>query len=246
MAGRSAACGVPFLRGDFDITEFVNPGVPAVVAVLVSPQPHPGIPHEHTVELGTGHNGGETAIDGPTFLSTIGWDWIPAVRDRDTGIWLPVTLSATGPVVVRDPAVTSVLSPDFSSADLSFSTTLENRTSDAVTGKLVGTITGGDRDISFFKDVTIGPSAKDVISLEASSTPLLHLPDPKLWWPHGYGDPNLYKLSVHFEIASRISDAQTFKFGIRKVEYEVPGSENLTIAVNGVKVMVRGWRLGDG
>ena len=28
----------------------------------------------------------------------------------------------------------------------------------------------------------------------ASSTTLFHLSNPKLWWPNGYGDPNLYKL----------------------------------------------------
>src|SRR5581483_241110 len=37
-----------FIRGDFDITNLVKPGRSAVLAVLVSPQPHPGTPHEHT------------------------------------------------------------------------------------------------------------------------------------------------------------------------------------------------------
>ncbi len=45
-----------------------------------------------------GKNGGITASDGPTFLCTLGWDWIPGIRDRDTGIWQKVFLSATGPV----------------------------------------------------------------------------------------------------------------------------------------------------
>ncbi len=229
-----------FLRGDFDITELVKPAARATIAVLVSPEPHPGVPHEHTVKLGTGHNGGETAIDGPTFLSTIGWDWIPAVRDRDTGIWLPVTLSSTGPVVLSNPAVTSALSPDRGSADLAFSSTIENRTMKSIAGKLVGSITGDGREITFVKDVTVEPGAKEEVSLTSSSTPAFHIVNPKLWWPNGYGDPNLYKVSVRFEIASRASDEQTFNFGIRKVEYEVPDSENLTIVVNGVKVMIRG------
>ena len=76
-----------FRRGAFDISANVRPGRKAVIAVLVSPQPHPGDPHEHTLRAGMGLNGGITAIDGPTFLSTIGWDWIPAIRDRDAGIW---------------------------------------------------------------------------------------------------------------------------------------------------------------
>ena len=37
-----------FIRGIFDISPDVKPGKKAVVAVLVTPQPHPGVPHEHT------------------------------------------------------------------------------------------------------------------------------------------------------------------------------------------------------
>ena len=65
-----------FIRGIFDITALVKPGHDAVVAVLVTPQPHPGVPHEHNLRNGVGKNGGISAIDGPTFLSTIGWDWL--------------------------------------------------------------------------------------------------------------------------------------------------------------------------
>ena len=49
-----------FIRGNFDITAQVTPGKPAVVAVLVTPQPHPGVPHEHTLRNGVGPNGGIT------------------------------------------------------------------------------------------------------------------------------------------------------------------------------------------
>jgi beta-mannosidase len=66
-----------FNRGTFDISDAVQPGTKAVLAVLVSPQPHPGVMHEHTLRDGVGRNGGVTALDGPTFLSTIGWDWLP-------------------------------------------------------------------------------------------------------------------------------------------------------------------------
>src|SRR5271155_259745 len=123
-----------FIRGNFDISQFVQPGRRAVLAVLVAPQPHPGVPHEHTVALGVGQNGGETAIDGPTFLSTIGWDWLPAIRDRDTGIWLPVTMNATGPVVVKDPFVTAELSAAHDSAELHVFATLEHRSPKPVSG----------------------------------------------------------------------------------------------------------------
>jgi mannosylglycoprotein endo-beta-mannosidase len=236
-----------FLRGDFDISAFVRPGRPATLAVLVSPQPHPGVPHEHTISLGVGKNGGDTAIDGPTFLSTIGWDWLDAVRDRDTGIWLPVTLSSTGPVLIKNPFVTSDLAPSHNSANLTLSTTLENTSATPLTGTLIGTISGQGDPITFRKDVTIDANTSTAVSLDSQSTPNLHLDHPKLWWPNGYGPQNLYKLTLQFQLGKQTSNTQTTNFGIRKIEYQVPDSENLTISVNGVRIMVRGgdWGLDE-
>ncbi|ADV83491.1 glycoside hydrolase family 2 protein [Terriglobus saanensis] len=237
-----------FIRGDFDITAVVKPGQNATLAVLVSPQPHPGIPHEHNVALGEGLNGGETAIDGPTFLSTIGWDWLPAIRDRDTGIWLPVTLSSTGPVIVKDPFVTADLAASHATADLTVATTLKNVTGAPVSGTLVGVLHGQGREITFRTPVTVAPNEQKVVSLDSKSVAALHVTDPKLWWPNGYGPQNLYQMTMRFESGKRESSAQTVQFGIRKIEYQVSDSENLTISVNGVRVMVRGgnWGLDEG
>ncbi len=233
-----------FIRGDFDVTQYVKAGREMVVAVLVAPQPHPGVPHEHTVANGVGKNGGETAIDGPTFLSTIGWDWLPAVRDRDTGIWLPVTLSATGPVVVRDPFVRSDLAKGNDSADLTVSAMVENKSAKPVSGRLVGTIAGQGELINFSKDVTVEANKSASITLDKETVAALHVQRPKLWWPNGYGPQNLSKLTLRFEVGKQVSDEQTVQFGVRRIEYQVADSENLTLSVNGVKVMARGGNWG--
>ena len=116
-----------FIRGTFDISEVAKPGSEAILAVLVSPQPNPGTPHEHTIALGMGLNGGITASDGPTFLCSLGWDWIPAIRDRNTGIWQKVFISASGDVLIKSPLITTDLPlPKLNSADISIQTTLEN------------------------------------------------------------------------------------------------------------------------
>jgi beta-mannosidase len=242
-----------FIRGDFDISELVKPGRRAVLAVLVAPQPHAGVPHEHNVANGVGKNGGETAIDGPTFLSTIGWDWLPAVRDRDTGIWLPVTMDSTGAVVVKDPFITADLAASHEAADLKVSATLENKSSKPVTGTLTGTIqleNAQGNPITFHKSVTIAAKGIEAMALDSKSTPELHLSSPKLWWPNGYGPQNLYMLTLRFDVGpkAKTSDTASRQFGIRKIEYQVPDSENLTLSVNGVRVMARGgnWGLDEG
>jgi glycosyl hydrolase family 2/Ig-like domain-containing protein len=241
-----------FIRGDFDITQFVKPGAKATVAVLVAPQPHPGIAHEHTAADGVGQNGGETAMDGPTFLSTIGWDWLPAVRDRDTGIWLPVTLDATGPVLVKDPLITTDLADSHASADLNIGVTLKNISAKPVSGTLTGVIHFQNldknappvSDITFHQEVTIEAHGSQTVALNSKSTPQLHVNDPQLWWPNGYGPQNLYTLTLRFDLGKNNSDTVAQQFGIRKIEYAVPNSENLTLVVNGVKVMARGGNWG--
>jgi beta-mannosidase len=233
-----------FIRGDFDISPYVRAGRQATVAVLVAPQPHPGVPHEHTVANGVGRNGGESAIDGPTFLSTIGWDWLAEVRDRDTGIWLPVTLTSTGPVRVKDPFITSDLARSNNSVDLSVFATLENDSAKDVSGTLVGTIAGHGDDITFKKALTISAHSSAPVSLDKQTIVALHVENPKLWWPNGYGPQNLYTLTLQFQIRKEISSSQSVSFGIRRIEYQVADSPNLTISVNGVRVMVRGGNWG--
>ncbi len=233
-----------FIRGVFDITAQVKPGQEAVVAVLVTPQPNPGVPHEHTLRDGVGPNGGISAIDGPTFLSTIGWDWIPAIRDRDTGIWQKVYLSASGPVLVKDPLVTTDLPlPKTDSSDIAVQTTIENLSDQPVKGTVQGTI----ENLTFQRDVELAPHSTQQISFDAKNTPALHLDHPRLWWPNGYGAPNLYRLHLEFRLDHAVSDAQDVDFGVRKITYSVPGTDTLTISVNGVPIFIRGgdWGLDE-
>jgi hypothetical protein len=234
-----------FIRGKFDISSHVKAGSKAVVAVLVAPQPHPGVSHEHTIRGGMGKNGGITAIDGPTFLSTIGWDWLPAIRDRDTGIWQKVFLSASGPVLVKDPLVTTDLPlPRTDSSDVAVSATVENVTDQPVSGVLKGTI----ENINFEQSVEVPAHGTKVVKFDPTTTPALHIDHPRLWWPNGYGPQNLYKLHLSFEQKLQTSDAQDVSFGVRKISYSVPDSENLTISVNGARVFIRGgnWGLDEG
>jgi hypothetical protein len=234
-----------FKRGIFDISEEVKPGEKAAIAVLVKPQPHPGDPHEHTIADGMVTNGGITALDGPTFLCTIGWDWLPGIRDRDSGIWAKVFLSATGPVVVKDPLVTTDLPlPRNDSSDIAISTTLENVTDQPQKGVLKASFEG----VAVEKEVDLAPNSSRKISLTPADFPSLHVLNPKLWWPNGYGPQNLYSLHLSFDQGAKTSDGQTLSFGVRKITYSVPDSENLTISVNGVRVFIRGgdWGLDEG
>lgn len=227
-----------FARGIFDITSVANLGGSNALAVLISPEPNPGAPHQKTIATGVGSNGGVTGTDGPTFLCSIGWDWIPTIRDRDSGIWQDVTVSASGPVVIQNPYITSqVAIPGLASADLTIQATLSNATATAQSGVLNGAIDGTN---FFSQSVTVPAETAQTFTFSPTNAPALHVINPSLWWPNGYGAQNLHELNLNFSVDSVTSDTQNVSFGIRQISYNLPGSTNLALIVNGVPVVAKG------
>ncbi|HEY8310531.1 MAG TPA: glycoside hydrolase family 2 TIM barrel-domain containing protein, partial [Gemmatimonadaceae bacterium] len=210
-----------FIRGRFDVAGLLKPG-DNVLAVLISPPDHPGIPHEQSLADGPGENGGLMAIDGPTFADTEGWDWIPAIRDRDMGIWQDVTLSAQGPVSLDTPQIITTLPlPDTSRAAVTLRIPINNTTSETLHATLELAFEG----VTISKPVTVPPGAS-TITLTPSDTPQLNIAHPRLWWPNGYGSPALYHLTASLRIGAArgkdaLSDQIHCTFGIRELTYEL-------------------------
>jgi len=206
-----------FIRGVFDVTNILKPGQTNVLAVRVSPPPHPGIPQEQSIKGGPGENGGIMCLDGPTFVATEGWDWIPAVRDRDTGIWQPVTIEATGSVSIGDPQVITTLPlPDITHADVNIAVPLNNISKEPVRGALTASFEG----TKVTKEIALAPGETSV-KLAPAEFSQLTVEHPRLWWPNGYGDPNLYHLKLIFEEGGKKSDEKSLTFGIREITYEL-------------------------
>jgi beta-galactosidase/beta-glucuronidase len=202
-----------FVRGQFD---YVPVGGENVIAVKVSPPPHPGIPHEQSVKAGVGENGGQLAIDGPTFVATEGWDWIPGIRDRNTGLWRPVELVAHGAVRILDPhVVTDLPLPRTDSADVYVTVPVEN--SGAATPVTVKVAFEG---VTVEKTVT-APAGRSEVRFAPSEYRQLTVRQPKLWWPNGYGEARLYDVTYSVSDAQGVSDTKADRFGIREVSYDL-------------------------
>ncbi len=78
------------MRGRFDVTGYLRSGAKNALAVRVEKNATPGSVKEKTFES-PGLNGGALGADNPTYHASIGWDWIPTIRGRNTGIWAGVT-----------------------------------------------------------------------------------------------------------------------------------------------------------
>ena len=206
-----------FVRGVFDVTGAIKLGQTNVLAVRVSPPPHPGIPHEQSIKAGAGENGGIMCLDGPTFVDTEGWDWIPAIRDRDTGIWQPVTLRVTSGVRIGDPQIVTKLPlPATNQASVDISVPLINDSAATVRG----TLTASFENVAVSKIVSLSPG-KNEVKLSPAEFSQLSVQNPHLWWPNGYGKPELYTLKLSFSEAGKDSDAKDVRFGIREITYEL-------------------------
>ena len=228
-----------FIRGKFDVTSLMVKGDKNVLAVRVIKNETPGFPTEQN-RNSTDANGGELGGDNPTFHASIGWDWIPTIRGRNTGIWNNVYLSTSGPVTIEDPLITTKLPlSDTSSADVTMSVTLNNHTGKDVKGLLKGKF----GDAQFEQKVELRPAEQKTFTLDKSANPSLHLQNPKLWWPNGYGNQNLYKVSMSFITTDGIiSDSKSIKTGVRQMTYSDTG--NLKLWVNGKRFIPRGGNMG--
>jgi len=208
-----------FIRGNFDVTGIwkAGKGEVNVLAVQVSPPPHPGIPQEQSIKGGPGENGGIMCLDGPTFVASEGWDWIPAVRDRETGIWQSVELQAVQAVHIGDAQVITELPlPDTSRADVRVNVPVENRLDKPVRGTLKASFEG----VALSKELTLATGANSV-ALTPAEFKQLTVQSPRLWWPNGYGKPQLYHLRLMFIADGNEADSKELRFGIREITYEL-------------------------
>jgi hypothetical protein len=228
-----------FMTGRFDVTALVRAGQPNALAVRILKNANPGSITEKDFQS-PGKNGGVLGADNPTMHASVGWDWIPTIRGRNTGIWGDVYLSSTGAVSIENPQADTIsIATDGSSAEVALEATLTNHSAAAVTGKLRGRF----GEAAFEQTVTVAANASKTVKLDPAAEPALRLRNPKLWWPNGYGDPNLYRVELEFAANGAASDSKSFNAGVRRFTYSEEGGA-LRIFINGRRFVARGGNWG--
>ena len=231
-----------FIRGKFDITDLVKYGEENDIAVYIYINDNPGATKVKTLTTLGGGNGGVLGYDNPTIHASIGWNWMPTIRGRDTGIWGDVFLSYSGSVQLLDPWIETHLPnlPDTSTASLTYRTAVSNITNQEITATIKGRILPGDGGASAVQSYSqvVTVPAKSVVPVTISMT----LENPNLWWPNRYGDQYLYTNESTVEIDGKVSDTKTFRFGVRELTWTNTGI--LKIMVNGVRIYCSGGNWG--
>lgn len=224
------------LRSKFDVTELLNQNGENAVAVLIT--------DADQKKTRTAKDPYGIACS-PSYLAGAGWDWMPYVPGRLAGITGNVYLAITGDVVMVDPWVRSDL-PSLQRANLSISTNLKNTSDSPVDVTLSGIIKPGN--IRFSKTIQLAADTIENISFSASEFKQLIIDEPKLWWPNGYGEPNLYDCELTCKIDGKVSDKQNITFGIRKYDYKMVdnsvGYPVMHFYINGQRIFLKGGNWG--
>ncbi|HSL29861.1 MAG TPA: glycoside hydrolase family 2 TIM barrel-domain containing protein [Anaerolineales bacterium] len=174
------------------------------------------------------------------------WDFCP--RMVHLGIWDDVYLEVSGPVRLDDVFVRPRLEPDFQRADIFVTVALDSLIQTSIVLEVTLRQADGGAVVA---------SERISHELEPGQTRLetcLEIVQPRLWWPNGCGDQDLYEADVrivvpstdHTEQHDNVSAARTVTFGVRQVslafnETAAPDALGYTFVVNGRKVYAKGW-----
>ena len=197
---------------EFNITAAAKPGTENVLAVQAF------APTDHDLAI--------------TFV-----DWNPAPPDKNMGLWREVYVTTSGPVALRYPTVVSKLNPPANdNAQLTVTAQLKNGTDQLVKGKLKGRI----ENVAFEQDVELAANEGKDVTFTPDKFSQLVFSNPRLWWPTQMGTPNLYKLSMEFEVNGAVSDKSSSEFGIREITSDLNSVGGRAFHVNGKNILIRG------
>ena len=160
-------------------------------------------------------------------------DWNPRPADESMGIYREVRVKTCDNVAISHSAVRSRVNTEtLKEAWLTVATELKNLSNEPVTGTLQGTADGHP----FSCDVTLNAGESRRFTLPEE----IHIDNPRLWWCHNMGKPELCNLHVEFVENNKVSDSEDVRFGIREIHSYLTKEGYRGFILNGKKVLLRG------
>jgi len=169
---------------------------------------------------------------------TIGFvDWAPTPPDNNMGIYRDVILRVTKAIEIKNTFVYSKVNLNtLAEADLFISTEVINHSNQESEVTLEGKI----EELSFSYTLSLKANEKRLVKISSKEIPALHIKNPKLWWPNGYGEPNLYHLSLSAKEKESVSCSEEVDFGIREVGEYFNANGHRGYTVNGKQILIKG------
>ena len=87
---------------------------------------------------------------------------------------------------------------------------------------------------------TLKPHETKTLRIGADDVPLLHVRNPRLWWCHTLGKPELYTLRLEAGDGRSVSDETAVRFGIREVGSFITTDGYRAFTLNGKRIQLLG------
>jgi beta-mannosidase len=189
-----------------------------------------------------------------------GWDWGP--RLLTSGIWRDIRIeSASHASLENIRAVVPYADPE--QAIVEVAVQLRRHKKPATDGKFHLDLAGAALEIHILlsHETSAFETQRQIFvsAMDTTAKVRFEVTNPKLWWPAGYGRPELYKLSVILLHEGQVIDVQSHDIGIRTIkllqELDTPAHpdaqvkdaigrkgipRSFTFSVNGTKIFCRG------
>ena len=162
--------------------------------------------------------------------SSYGWDILP--RAVSAGIFRDVYIREYSPVEITDVYIaTNRLVDNLAILTVSVNARIE----DDFLGKATLKIAGKCKESEFCKVCPFTFTSKTVFP---------YVENPVLWNPYGYGEPDMYDVTIELIVDGKVMSRKEMSFGIRTVEVrsaeEIGEKGNFQIFVNGRLIKVKG------
>jgi len=158
---------------------------------------------------------------------SFGWDWV--YRFVGAGIWRDIHLLAYEVARIDDVRIQPRISKGTASVGVDIGCVGE-----------VERALGAEIEIALQDELV----ARTSVMLKGRRTSAsVVIPDPKLWWPNGYGEPHLYTARVRLKDRDRVLDERSIAFGLRSVRIDQhPEAQGKTfhVVVNDTPVFCKG------
>ncbi|MDI6844669.1 MAG: glycoside hydrolase family 2 TIM barrel-domain containing protein [Candidatus Saccharicenans sp.] len=135
---------------------------------------------------------------------TIGFvDWNPAPPDNSMGLWRPVRIRQTGEVSIENPFVQTALDTSaLKEARLTVQAEVRNHNDREVAGTLEVEL----ENIKISQEIKLGPKEIRKVVFSPETYRELILSNPRVWWTHDLGRPELYLLAMAFRIKDQVEE----------------------------------------
>jgi exo-1,4-beta-D-glucosaminidase len=164
-------------------------------------------------------------------------DWAPVPPDHNIGIYRPVRIKRSGKASIDRPfVITDVNTETLDEATLSVSAELTNHHSESKELTLEARVEG----LVIRETFTVEAGKTLLAELTPEKFNELTIKNPRLWWPNGLGNPEMYTLHLSLKEGNTLCDTATVRFGIRAIDTYLNEQGARGYKINGRKVLIKG------